>query len=44
MIMNAGPLNLTQPKSTGAPSFRALCGKVGDENLDQRTAFISEIG
>jgi hypothetical protein len=44
MILDATPLNLTQPRKKGAPSFRALCGKVGNENLDERTAFTSEIG
>jgi hypothetical protein len=34
---DASPLNLTHAKPTGAPSFRVLCGKVGDDNLDERT-------
>jgi hypothetical protein len=37
-------LNLTPAKQPGAPSFRVLCGKVGTENLDQRTPSISETG
>jgi hypothetical protein len=37
-------LNLTPAKQAGAPSFRVLCGKVGTENLDQRTPSISETG
>jgi len=38
------PPNLTLAKQAGAASFRVLCGKVGDENLDKRTAFASELG
>jgi hypothetical protein len=30
-------LNLTFANQAGAPSFRVLCGKWEDENLDQRT-------
>jgi len=32
--LREGILNHTQKK--GAPSFRVLCGKVGDENLDHK--------
>ena len=39
---NANPLNLTPAKQPGAPSFCVLCGKVGNENLDQRTPSTSE--
>ena len=44
LIQDASPLNLTPTKKKAAPSFRALCGKVGNENLDERTASTSEIG
>src|SRR5580658_3118226 len=37
-------LNLTPARQAGAPSFRVLCGKVGNENLDQRTPSTSETG
>jgi hypothetical protein len=39
MVEDASLLNLTPAKQKGAPSFCARCGKVGNENPTERTAF-----
>jgi hypothetical protein len=37
------PASPNPAKQKGAPSFRVLCGKVGNENPDERTALTFEI-